>query len=175
MDKATKQELVTDYNGIFQSAQVGVVVDFKGMTVDELTKLRKSLYEKGSRFRVLKNTLAKRGADGTPFEGIKDQFVKTRALVYSDEDIVSAAKIMSTEAKANEKLSIVGGLLVNNGEGEVLDEAGIIALGSLPSKEELIAKVLFVLNAPITNFVRTLNEVPASFVRVLQAAADKGE
>lgn len=172
MDRAAKELLVEEYKQLFSSAITGVLVDYKGLNVEELTNLRKSLHEKNSRFRVLKNTLAKLAASGTPFEELSDQFTETRALVYSQEDVASPAKVMTEAAKANEKIKVISGLLVSGEKGEVLDLAGIKELGTLPSQEELIVKLLYVMNAPITNFVRVLNEVPSKFVRTLQAVAD---
>ncbi|MCG8337736.1 MAG: 50S ribosomal protein L10 [Proteobacteria bacterium] len=175
MDRATKELLVKEYTELFSSAVTGVLVDYKGLNVEELTELRKTLFEKGSRFRVLKNSLAKIAATGTPFENLVDQFVETRALVYSKEDVAAPAKIVTDAAKKNEKIKLISGLLVSGEKGEVLDNQGVKALGNLPSKEELLTKLLFVMNAPITNFARTLNEVPAKFVRTLQAVADSKE
>jgi large subunit ribosomal protein L10 len=122
--------------------------------------------------KVVKNTLAKIAAKDTPFECMSDAFVQTRAFVYNDKDVVASAKVLTKQAKNYEKLNLIVGTLVTNGKGKLLDVAGVEALSKLPSKEELIAKLLFVFNAPITQFVRTLNEVPASFARVLQAIAD---
>ncbi len=175
MDRATKEALVKEYKELFSSAITGVLVDYKGLNVEELTQLRKTLYEKQSKFRVLKNSLAKIAVAGTPFEGLGEQFVETRALVYSQDDVAAPAKIMTDAAKDNEKLKLISGVLVSGENGEVLDQQGIKALGNLPSQEELIVKLLFVMNAPITNFARVLNEVPAKFVRTLQAVADAKE
>lgn len=175
MDRATKEALVKEYKELFSSAITGVLVDYKGLNVEELTQLRKTLYEKQSKFRVLKNSLAKIAVAGTPFEGLGEQFVETRALVYSQDDVAAPAKIMTDAAKDNEKLRLISGVLVSGENGEVLDQQGIKALGNLPSQEELIVKLLFVMNAPITNFARVLNEVPAKFVRTLQAVADAKE
>ncbi len=175
MDRATKELLVKEYTELFSSAVTGVLVDYKGLNVEELTELRKTLFEKGSRFRVLKNSLAKIAAAGTPFENLVDQFVETRALVYSKDDVAAPAKIVTDAAKKNEKIKLISGLLVSGDKGEVLDNQGVKALGNLPSKEELLTKLLFVMNAPITNLARTLNEVPAKFVRTLQAVADSKE
>lgn len=175
MDKATKESLVKEFNEIFTSAVAGVLVDYKGSSVAKLTSLRKILHEQNSKFRVLKNTLAKLALEGTPFEQLGEYLTETRALVYSTEDVASPAKLISKEASVNENLKVIAGILVSGEVGELLDTQGIKQLGDLPSKEELIAKLLFVLNAPITNFVRTLNEVPGSFVRALQAIADSKE
>jgi large subunit ribosomal protein L10 len=175
MDRATKEGLVKEYKDLFSSAITGVLVDYKGLNVEELTQLRKTLHEKQSKLRVLKNSLAKIAIVGTPFEELGDQFVETRALVYSEEDVASPAKIMTDAAKKSDKIKLISGVLVSGENGELLDQQGIKALGNLPSQEELISKLLFVMNAPITNFARVLNEVPAKFVRTLQAVADSKE
>lgn len=175
MDRATKELLVKEYKDLFSSAITGVLVDYKGLNVEEITDLRKTLYEKNSKLRVLKNSLAKIAAAGTPFEPLGEQFVETRALVYSEEDVAAPAKIITDAAKKNEKIKLISGVLVSGEKGEILDGVGIKALGNLPSKEELIVKLLFVMNAPITNFVRVLNEVPSKFVRTLKAVADSKE
>ena len=174
MERSQKEALIQEYNEIFSSAVSGVLVEYQGTTVEELTKLRKDLNAQGSRFRVLKNSLAKRAAAGTPYEGLADHFVKTRAFVYSDTD-AAAPKVITKAVKDNEKLKLIAGGLVTGETGVMLDAAGVEALGNLPSRDELLAKLLFLLNAPITNFARVLNEIPASFVRVLQAVADSKE
>lgn len=175
MQRSEKETLVKEFTEIFSSAVSGVLVDYKGSTVEELTNLRKALNEKNSKFRVLKNSLAKIAIAGTPFENLGEHFTQTRALVYSDEDPVGVAKIITDEAKKNDSIKPIAGVLVTGGKGELLDINGIKDLGNLPSKEELLVKLLFLMNAPATNFVRVLNEVPASFVRVLQAVADSKE
>ena len=172
MERSQKEALVAEFGDIFAAAQSGVLVDFQGLTVEQLTSLRKSLFAKNGSFRVLKNRLAKIAAKDTPFESLADEFVQNRALVYSETDPVGTAKVMTDQAKSNEKLKIIAGLLVTEGQGEKLDLAAIKELSDLPTRDELIAKLLYLLNAPITNFVRTLNEVPASFVRTIQAVAD---
>ena len=172
MERSHKEALVAEFQEIFKNSQSAVLVNYQGMTVEELTGIRKSLWEKQAHMRVLKNTLAARAAQGTPFESIADDFVQTRALVYSEADAVAAAKVVTEAAKKSEKLEIISRVLVTSGQGQKLDLSGIKELGDLPSKEELVAKLLYVMNAPLTNFVRTLNEVPASFVRTVQAVAD---
>ncbi len=172
MERSHKEALIAEFQEIFNKAQSAVLVSFQGMTVDELTAIRKNLWVKDARIRVLKNRLARIAAKDTPFESLSDDFVQSRAIVYSETDAVATAKVMTEAAKKSEKLEIVSGVLVTSGAGQKLDLSGIKELGDLPSKEELVAKLLFVMNAPITNFVRTLNEVPASFVRTVQAVAD---
>ena len=101
-----------------------------------------------------------------------DHFVETRAFVYSETDPISPAKIIVEGAKTHEKMKVISGSLITDGIGTFLSESAIKELASLPSREELIVKLLFLFNAPITQFVKTLNEVPSKFVRTLQAVAD---
>ncbi|MDT8446052.1 MAG: 50S ribosomal protein L10 [bacterium] len=172
MYRSQKEQLVAEFHEIFEHAVSGVLIDFQGTTVESVTALRKSLNENGAKLRVMKNTLAKIAAKGTAYEALADSFVQNRALVYSNEDPVSHAKVMTEVAKKNEKFKIVAGLLVTGEQGKLLDAAGVDALSKLPSKEELLVKLLYVMSAPTTNFVRTLNEVPAKFVRTLAAIAE---
>ena len=172
MLRSTKEDLVGEFNEIFKEAQAGILVEFQGTNVADITDVRKALNERGAKLRVVKNSLAKIASEGTPYEGLKDDFVKTRALAYSSEDPVGVAKVISEKAKKIETMNLISGVLVTGEAGQVMSEAQIIDLGNMPSKEDLLVKLLYVLNAPVTNFVRTLNEVPASFVRVLSAAAE---
>ena len=172
MDRSTKEALVKEYEDIFNSAVSGILVEYKGITVEPLTNLRNILFEKNSTFRVLKNSLAKIAVAGTPCEGLLEYFTETRAFVYSNKDITAPAKVISDEAKNNDKLTLVAGLLVSGKKSEVLDVEGIAALSRMPGREDLLVKLLYVMNGPVTNFVRVLNEVPSSLVRVIKAIAD---
>lgn len=172
MHRSQKEQLVAEFQEIFNGAVSGVLVDFQGTTVESLTELRKKLNESGAKFRVLKNTLAKIAAKDTAYEELSKEFVHNRALVYSTEDPVAHAKVMNDFAKDHEQLKIVAGLLVTNEQGKFLDAKGVEALAKLPSREELLVKLLYLFNAPATNFARTLNEVPGKFVRTLAAIAD---
>ncbi len=172
MDRSTKEALVAEYGDIFKSAVSGVLVNYKGITVEELTTLRKTLYEKNSRFRVLKNSLAKIAANGTPCEKLSEHFTETRAFAYSDKELAAPAKVISDEAKTNDKLKLIAGVLVSGEKAEVLNIEGIETLSSMPSREDLLTKLSYVMNEPATNFARVLNEVPSKFVRVLQAISD---
>jgi large subunit ribosomal protein L10 len=120
--------------------------------------------------RVLKNTLARRAVNDTPFAGLADKMVGP--LVYGfSSDPVSAAKVLSNFAKSNDKLVVKAGAMPN----VVMDGAGVKALATLPSREELLAKLMATMQAPIGQFVRTLNEVPSRFVRTLAAVRDAKE
>lgn len=172
MDRSTKEKLIGEYSEIFKNSLSAVLVDYQGMSVEELTNLRKKLFGKQSNLRVLKNTLAKRAAEGTAYSSLSEEFSQSRALIYSSEDAVGHAKVVSTEAKKNDKLKIIAGTLVTGDTSEFLDGKGVEALGNLPSREDLIVKLLFLFNSPATKLVRTLKEVPAGLVRVLNAVAE---
>ncbi len=172
MDRSTKEAVVADLKDLFNSVSSAVLVDSKGLSANKIVELRKQLNQSDSNMRIIKNTLAIRASEGTPFEGMKDQFEGTRALVFSVANAIGPAKVISGFAKTNDALQIKMGLLSSEGKISFLSADDVQALASLPSKDELIAKFLFLLNAPLTMFVRTLNEVPAKFVRTLSAIAD---
>ena len=172
MIRSAKKSLINEYSTIFKTCATGILIEFQGMSVEEITQLRKRLYESGSKMRILKNTLAFIASKGTPLEKIQDHFVNTRALIYNPQDVVAPAKVIVKYVKEFETLSVISGVLVTGEKSEILDTEGVTQLGNLPGKEELTAKLLFLLKAPITNFVRTLNEIPASLVRVLEAISD---
>lgn len=152
------------------TAQSIVVAEYRGLDVEAVTRLRKEARKQGVQLRVLKNTLARRALDGTPFAGLADKLVGP--LVYGfSTDPVAAAKVLSTFAKDNDKLVVKAGAMPDH----VMDEKGVKALASLPSREELLAKLMATMQAPIGQFVRTLNEVPARFVRTLAAVRDAKE
>ncbi|MDO4904137.1 MAG: 50S ribosomal protein L10 [Lautropia sp.] len=155
-----------------QIAQAGsiVVAEYRGLTVEKITQLRKQARESGVYLRVLKNTLVRRAVQGTPFEKLADQMVGP--LIYGiSVDPVAPAKLLANFAKANDQLVIKGGAMPNS----VMDVAGVQALATMPSRDELLAKLLGTMQAPVATFVRTLNEVPTKFVRGLAAVRDKQE
>lgn len=155
-----------------QVAQAGsiVIAEYRGLTVEKITQLRKQARESGVYLRVLKNTLVRRAVQGTPYEKLADQMVGP--LIYGiAADPVASAKLMAAFAKANDQLVIKGGAMPN----VVMDIAGVQALATMPSRDELLAKLLGTMQAPVATFVRTLNEVPTKFVRGLAAVRDKQE
>jgi len=164
----SKRAVVAEIAGVLADAQVVVIAENRGLEVGGTTQLRKNAREAGVYLKVLKNTLARRALMGTPFEQLASEL--TGPLMYAvSADPVAAAKVISAFAKNNDKLVIRGGSLANY----PLDVAGVQALADMPSREEMLAKVLGTMQAPITQFVRTLNEVPASFVRVVAAVRDE--
>ncbi len=165
-----KKAVVAEVSAEVAQAQAIIVAEYRGLTVGQVTALRATARKAGVYLRVLKNTLVRRAVDGTPFEKLQSAMVGP--LIYGvSKDPVSAAKVLFDFAKANDKLVIKAGAMANY----VMDANGVKALATMPSREELLAKLLGTMQAPITQFVRTLNEVPTKFVRGLAAVRDAKE
>lgn len=174
MNRTEKQDMVSALGQIFNEAQVGLLIDYIGLTVEEISDLRRRLHDSESNMRVLKNRIAKLAIRETPFATLEADLTEPRALVYGDEP-VSLAKVLSKFLKENNKVSYISGILVTPTENKVLENADMMALGALQTREELLTKLLFVIQSPATQFVRTLNEIPAQFVRILAALAASKE
>lgn len=163
-----KKAVVAEVGAKVAAAQSIVLAEFRGVDVGQMTRLRAKARAEGVYFRVLRNTLARRAVHETPFAGLADQM--TGPLAYGiSTDPVAAAKVMHEYAKTNDKFVIRGGALPN----VVMDSKAVAQLATMPSREELLAKLLGTMQAPITQFVRTLNEVPSRFVRALAAVRDQ--
>ena len=170
LNRSEKASVLEDVSAQVARAQSIVLAEYRGLGVDAITVLRKQARAKGVHLQVVKNTLARRAVDGTPYAKLADKMVGPLVYGFSD-DPVSAAKVLSDFAKSNDKLVIKAGAMPN----AVLDDAGIKALATLPSREELLAKLLGTLQAPVAKFVQTLNEVPGKFVRTLAALKEQKE
>jgi large subunit ribosomal protein L10 len=163
-----KKAVVAEVSAEIAKAQGIVVAEYRGLEVGNMTELRAKARKAGVYLRVLKNTLARRAVAGTPFEKLAEQMVGP--LVYGiSSDPVATAKVLNEFAKANEKLVIKAGAMPN----AVITAKEIKALASMPSREQLIARLLGTMQAPVAQFVRTLNEVPSRFVRTLAAVRDQ--
>ena len=170
LNREEKAAVVAEVSAEMAKAQAIVVAEYRGLEVGAITALRKQARGQGVYLRVLKNTLARRAIAGTPFEKLSDQLVGP--LIYGiSSDPVAAAKVLNDFAKSNDKLVLKAGAMPNS----VLDANGVKALATMPSREELLAKLLGTMQAPIAQFVRTLNEVPGKFVRTLAALRDQRE
>ncbi len=149
-----KQAVVAEVSAQVAQAQTIVLAEYRGIPVAEITTLRANARQAGVYFHVLKNTLARRAVQGTPFEALADQMVGP--MVYSiSADAVAAAKVVHEFAKTNDKLVIKAGAY----NGKVLDKAAVAALASVPSKEVLLAQLLGVMQAPVSGFARVLAAV----------------
>ncbi len=120
MERSQKENLVGELQGIFNSATAAVLIDYRGLAANELVEMRQELHKVHSTMKVLKNTLAKLAVEETPFSGIRDQFVDTRALVYGQEDPVEQAKVLVKIAEKNPNLKIHAGVLVDSSKTSVL-------------------------------------------------------
>ena len=165
-----KKEVVAEVSAKIAKAQAVVLAEYRGISVEDITNLRKQARASGVYLRVLKNTLARRAVQGTPFEKLADKMVGPLAYGIS-EDPVAAAKVLHTYAKTNDKLVIKGGAM----PGQLMTAKEIGALATLPSRDQLLAKLMGTMQAPVTQFVQTLNQVPGKFVRTLAAVRDQKE
>ncbi len=165
-----KKEVVAEVSERLKKAQAVVLAEYRGLPVEDITILRTQARASGVYLRVLKNTLARRAVQGTPFEKLADKMVGPLAYGISD-DPVSAAKVLSAYAKGNEKLVIMGGAI----PGQLMTAKEVGQLATMPSREELLAKLMGTMQAPIAKFVQTLNEVPTKFVRAVAAVRDQKE
>jgi len=153
-----KQQAVAELAERIRNSVAGVIVDYKGITVEDDTKLRKELRESGVKYTVVKNTLIKRAAEQAELNGIDDVLNGTSAIATSDEDYVAAARILQNFADKHENFTVKTGYL----DKEVISLEKIKSLAKLPSREVLLANVLGAFQAPI-----------ASFARAVQAIVDK--
>lgn len=170
MDRARKEELVTELNQSFAEAALVVVTQQTGLTVAESTDLRAKMREAGAGYKVTKNRLAKLALAGTPYEPITDLFSGPTAIAYS-ADPVAAARVAVNYSKDNEKLIVVGGAMGDT----LLDEDAVKALASLPSLDELRGKLVGLLNAPATKVAGVLQAPAGQLARVFGAYANEGE
>ena len=168
MDRSQKAELIATLNKTFQSAELVVVTQQAGLTVAEITDLRRQMRAAGAGFKVAKNRLTQRALDGTRFKPLADLFKGPTAIAYS-KDPVAAAKVAVGFADKNEKLKIVGGSL---GERK-LDVAGIKALATLPSLEQQRARIAGLIAAPATRLATVVRAPAAQLARVVGAHARK--
>ena len=165
-----KKALVAEVSAKVAQAQTIVLAEYRSLGVGEITQLRAKARGAGIYFRVLKNTLARRAVADTPFAGLAQHM--TGPLVYGiSPDPVAAAKVLNEFAKGNDKLVIRAGGMPN----QVMSAKEVATLANLPSRNELIARLMGTMQAPIAKFAQTLNEVPGKFVRTLAAVKDQKE
>lgn len=169
--KAEKQALLDDLLSKLEQSPYFLVADYQGLTVSHFAELRKRLKEVGAGTRVLKNTMVKRALRDAGFPELDEQALTGQNMLISGgSEAPAAAKVLKNFTAEFKKPVIKAGLL----DGTPLDAEGVKALADLPSREELLAKLLSVINAPATKLVRTIQEPASALARVLQAKADKG-
>jgi large subunit ribosomal protein L10 len=169
MNRQEKQTLIDDLHQEFGRSPAAILVDFRGLSVPAVTEFRRKVRQSGSRYRVVKNSLALRAIKDTPLEKLGPQFDNTTGVAYTGKDPVALAKILVDFAKDNPSLVVKAGLVA----GGMLDAAGVKALSTMPSLPELRSKLLGLLNAPAAKLVRMLNAPASQLARVLKAHQDK--
>ena len=168
MDRSQKTESVAQLNAVFNEVGVVVITRNLGLSVAQSTDLRAKMRDVGASYKVAKNRLAKLALKETQYEGLEEYLSGPTAIAYS-VDPVAAAKAAVNFAKTNDKLEIVGGSM----GGQLLDEAGIRALASMPSLDELRGTLVGLINAPATKIARVVNEPAAKLARVFGAYGAK--
>lgn len=165
MKREEKTALIAQLTERLSTSSLGVVTEYRGLTVAQLNKLRRELQAVGASYRVSKNTLTRRAIRETAFAKLDELLRGPTGLVTTGKDPVAVAKVLVKFAEQNDKLKISGGVL----DGEALPASGVSALAKLPSREVLIAQLLGLLQAPASQLLRTIQEPGASLVRLLGA------
>ena len=170
MERAAKKDAVDALNGLFKATSVAVVAHYSGLTVAQMQKLRMQMKQAGASVKVSKNRLAKIALEGTDVVAIGSLLKGPTVIAYSS-DPVGASKVASDFAKAHEKFVILGGAMGKT----VLDPNGVKALASLPSLDELRAKIIGLIQGPATKIAQVVQAPAAKMARVVQAYANKGQ
>jgi len=170
VDRTQKEEQVSSLRETFEGAELVVVTHYSGLTVAEMGELRGQIREAGANFKVTKNRLTKLALAGTKFEGLSEMFSGPTAIAYSS-DPVAAARASVKFSKTNEKLIVIGGAM----GAEQLDVNGIKALATLPSLDELRAKLVGMISTPATRIAGVLQAPAGQVARVIGAHAQAGE
>lgn len=170
MERAQKKQFVEEFSGTVKEVETVIVAHYSGLTVAEMTNLRRKVRESGATIKVAKNRLVKIALKGTNFEPLATLFKGPTAVTYS-KDPVSAAKAVVEFAKTNNKLVVLGGAMGNS----VLDANGVKNLASMPSLDEIRAKLVGLVNAPATKVVQVIQAPPGQLARIFGAKAAKGD
>lgn len=164
-----KKEIVAEVSEVANRSFSLIALDYRGLSVSDVTDLRAKARQAGVYLRVVRNTLARRALTGTSFECINDELVGPMLLAFTPEEVSVGARLIKDFTKSNEKL-VVKALSM---DGKVLDKQQLNFLATLPTRDEALAKLLMVMKAPITKFVQTLGAPHAKFVRTLAAVRDQ--
>ena len=164
-----KKAIVAEVSEVAQSALSAVIADYRGLTVGQMTALRKQAREGGVYLKVVRNTLARRAVEGTDFECMQEALVGPTVLAFSQEDPGAAARLIQDFAKENKELEVKA-LSVS---GQLLGAEQIDVLAKMPTLDQARAMLMSVMIAPVTKLTRTLNEFPGSITRAVAAVADE--
>jgi large subunit ribosomal protein L10 len=172
MNRTEKQQLIDELHKEFAASPHAVLVDFRGLSVPAVTEFRRKVKASGSRYRVVKNSLALRAAKGTPLEGLGESLVGTTGIAYTGTDPVALAKVLVDFAKDHPALALKVGVVAGS---QVLDASGVKNLSTMPGLPELRARLLGLLQAPASQLVRLLNTPATQLAQVMKAHQDKEE
>ncbi len=161
--RAQKQEMIDHYEGGLATARHAFLVSFEGLTVSQATDLRSRIREQGGTYEVVKNRLALRAVEGRGLNDLKDKFRGPTAVAYAKDDPVVLAKTLTEFRKEVPAIEFKGGLV----DGQAVDGSEVESIAQMPGREELIAKLLFLLQSPITRLARGLAAIPRQLVVVL--------
>jgi large subunit ribosomal protein L10 len=172
MKRTEKQQLIDELHRELDASPHAILVDFRGLSVPAVTEFRKRMRASGSRYRVVKNSLALRASKGTALERLESKFAGTTGIAYTGDDPVALAKVLMEFAKDNPALSVKAGVVSGS---QVLDAAGVKALSALPGLAGLRARLLGLLQGPATQLVRLLGTPVTQLARVMRAHQEKIE
>ncbi len=167
--KAFKSEKIDEIKSKIEKAQVAIITEYKGLTVEEITKLRREIQKDGGDYMVTKNTLAKIAVKGTEYEVLTEKLTGPVALAFGFEDPVSPAKALKKFIKETKKCELLGAVL----DGKLLSAEETKALADLPTKEELYAKLLGSINSPASGIANCVNSVLTQLTRTMAAVRDQ--
>ena len=171
LNRDQKEAIVTEVAEVAKSAFSAVAAEYSGLTVGNMTELRKSAREAGVYVRVVKNTLARRAIQGTEFECLAESLTGPLVLAFSQEDPGSAARVIKEFVKQNDKL-VVRNVVIG---GDLLDASQLSVVATMPTYDEAISLLMALMKAPVEKLARTVNEVPGKLVRTVAAIRDAKE